>query len=200
MAADLVIKNGWVVTPTETLKAGVAISNEKIVAIGSNDQLPQGKEEIDAKGKHILPGIIRWARSLQRARHDPQRRLHHGFHRGCLRRHYQRRRHAQYRAADRRCRASKGQTATGRGKVARRFRRHRRRCANQHQRYSAHGRGRRDRLQNLLRRNDRQPALPRRRHVHGGFRLYRSIQIALRHSRREPPDHGLLHQQAKDRG
>ena len=58
MAADLVIKNGWVVTPEETFQGGVAISNEKIVAIGANDVLPQGKEEIDAKGKHILPGII----------------------------------------------------------------------------------------------------------------------------------------------
>src|SRR3989454_958537 len=58
MAADLVIKNGWVVTPEETFKGGVAISNEKFVAIGADDQLPQGKEEIDAKGKHILPGII----------------------------------------------------------------------------------------------------------------------------------------------
>src|SRR5262247_2300411 len=58
MAADLVIKNGWVVTSTEIFQGGVAISNEKIVAIGSNDQLPQGKEEIDAKGKHILPGLF----------------------------------------------------------------------------------------------------------------------------------------------
>ena len=58
MAADLVIRNGWVVTPTETFKGGVAITNEKIAAIGSDDSLPQGKEEIDAKGKHILPGII----------------------------------------------------------------------------------------------------------------------------------------------
>ena len=29
MAADLVIKNGWVVTPTETFKGGVAISGEE---------------------------------------------------------------------------------------------------------------------------------------------------------------------------
>ena len=56
MAADLVIKNGWVVTPEEIFQGGVAISNEKIVAIGTNDLLPQGKEEIDVKGKHILPG------------------------------------------------------------------------------------------------------------------------------------------------
>ena len=46
MAADLVIKNGWVVTPDATFKGGVAISGEKIVAIGADDSLPQGKEEI----------------------------------------------------------------------------------------------------------------------------------------------------------
>ncbi|MFQ5684655.1 MAG: amidohydrolase family protein, partial [Candidatus Binatia bacterium] len=58
MSADLVIKNGWVVLPTETFKGGIAIRDEKFVAIGTNDTLPQGKEEIDAKGKHILPGVI----------------------------------------------------------------------------------------------------------------------------------------------
>ena len=58
MAADLVIKNGWVVTPEETFQGGVAIANQIIVAIGANDSLPQGKEEIDVKGKHILPGVI----------------------------------------------------------------------------------------------------------------------------------------------
>ena len=58
MAADLVIKNGWVVTPDATFKGGVAISNEVIVAIGADDSLPQGKEEIDVKGKHILPGLF----------------------------------------------------------------------------------------------------------------------------------------------
>ena len=58
MAADLVIKNGWVVTPDATFKGGVAISNEVIVAIGADDSLPQGKEEVDVKGKHILPGLF----------------------------------------------------------------------------------------------------------------------------------------------
>ncbi len=58
MNADLVIKNGWVVLPEHTFKGGVAIKDEKFVAIGTDDTLPQGKEEIDAKGKHILPGII----------------------------------------------------------------------------------------------------------------------------------------------
>src|SRR3990167_11227254 len=58
MSADLVIKNGWVVTPAETIRGGVAIKDEKFVAIGTDDSLPDGKEVIDAKGNHILPGII----------------------------------------------------------------------------------------------------------------------------------------------
>lgn len=58
MNADLVIKNGWVVTPTDTFKGGVAVNNGQFVAIGTDDTLPQGKEEIDAKGRHILPGLI----------------------------------------------------------------------------------------------------------------------------------------------
>ncbi len=58
MIADLVIKNGVVVTPEEEFKGGVAIKDEKFVCIGTDDTLPKGKEEIDAKGKHILPGII----------------------------------------------------------------------------------------------------------------------------------------------
>ena len=58
MAADLVIKGGWLVTPEATFKGGVAISNEVIVAIGSDESLPEGKEVIDVKGKHILPGLF----------------------------------------------------------------------------------------------------------------------------------------------
>ena len=63
MAADLVIKNGWVVTPTETFKGGVAISGEKFVAIGADDQLPQGKEEID-EGQTYSPGNYRRPRAF----------------------------------------------------------------------------------------------------------------------------------------
>ncbi len=58
MNADLVIKGGWVVTSEKTFKGGVAISDEKFVSIGPDDTLPTGREEIDAKGNHILPGII----------------------------------------------------------------------------------------------------------------------------------------------
>ena len=56
--ADLVIRNGWVVTPKVTFRGGVAIAEEKFVAIGSDDALPPAEEVIDAGGKHILPGVM----------------------------------------------------------------------------------------------------------------------------------------------
>jgi dihydroorotase len=58
MKADLVIKNGWIVTPEATTQGGVAIADGKFVAIGTSETLPEGKQVIDANGLHILPGII----------------------------------------------------------------------------------------------------------------------------------------------
>ena len=58
MKADLVVKNGSIVTPEVTMQGGVAIADGKIVAIGASDTLPDGKQTIDARGLHILPGLI----------------------------------------------------------------------------------------------------------------------------------------------
>jgi dihydroorotase len=58
MKADLVVKNGVLVTPEATLKAGVAITGGKIVAVARDEDLPEGKEVIDVKGNYILPGLI----------------------------------------------------------------------------------------------------------------------------------------------
>jgi dihydroorotase len=58
MKADLVVKNGRIVTPERTYAGGVAISDGKFVAIGADDVLPDGVRVIDVKGKHILPGLI----------------------------------------------------------------------------------------------------------------------------------------------
>jgi dihydroorotase len=58
LKADLVVKNGWVVTPAHTFKGGVAISKEKFIAIGTDESLPDSNDVIDAKGRHILPGLI----------------------------------------------------------------------------------------------------------------------------------------------
>ena len=100
MKADLVVKNGWVVTPQDTVQGGVAISDGKFVAIGTSDTLPDGKQVIDAKGLHILPGAYRRSCPLPGSRRDPQRRLRHRLDRGRLRRHHDRHRHAKSNSAD----------------------------------------------------------------------------------------------------
>lgn len=55
---DLRIINGNIVTPVETIRAGIAINNGKIVAIAGEDYLPAADQTIDAHGKYILPGVI----------------------------------------------------------------------------------------------------------------------------------------------
>ncbi len=58
MKADLVVKNGLIVTPESTTPGGVAILDGKIVAVGANEALPDAKEVMDVGGRHILPGLI----------------------------------------------------------------------------------------------------------------------------------------------
>ena len=58
MTADLVLKNGWIVTPQATVKGGVAIADGKFVEIAADEFLPPAKQVIDVQSNHILPGII----------------------------------------------------------------------------------------------------------------------------------------------
>jgi len=55
MSYDLVIKNGLVITADATFEADVAVSGEKIAAIGIG---LQGQHEINAAGKYIIPGGV----------------------------------------------------------------------------------------------------------------------------------------------
>ncbi|MGQ0604483.1 MAG: dihydropyrimidinase [Anaerolineales bacterium] len=55
MPYDLVIKNGTVVTAHTTFTTDIAISSERIAAIG---QGLSGAQEIDARGLYVLPGTI----------------------------------------------------------------------------------------------------------------------------------------------
>ena len=50
MKADLVVKNGSIVTPEAMLRADVAIADGKFVTIGADETLPDGKQVIDATG------------------------------------------------------------------------------------------------------------------------------------------------------
>jgi dihydropyrimidinase len=52
---DLVIKNGTIVTATETYQADIGIEGEMIAQIGKN---LSGDASIDAKGKYVMPGGI----------------------------------------------------------------------------------------------------------------------------------------------
>ena len=52
---DLIIKNGTIVTPTDTYEADIGIKGEKIVAIGKE---LSGSKVIDAKGMMVFSGFI----------------------------------------------------------------------------------------------------------------------------------------------
>jgi len=58
MTVDLVIKNGKLVTPEGIFEAGIAVDNEKIVAICKDPFLPTADQIVDATGKHVLPGAV----------------------------------------------------------------------------------------------------------------------------------------------
>lgn len=54
---DLIIKNGTIVTSSESYIADVAVKDGKVVAIGSGFP-EEGVEVVDAEGKLVLPGAI----------------------------------------------------------------------------------------------------------------------------------------------
>jgi len=58
MHYDLILKNGTLVTPLETIKGDVAVKDGKIVKTGNLEASDTADEIYDAEGKHILPGII----------------------------------------------------------------------------------------------------------------------------------------------
>lgn len=58
MNVDLRIINGTIVTAKESFKGGLAINNEKIVKIDTENNLPPAKKTINAHGNYILPGVI----------------------------------------------------------------------------------------------------------------------------------------------
>lgn len=54
---DLILKNGTMVTPTDTFTADLAVKDGKIAAIGSGFP-EEGTAVVDAAGKYVLPGAI----------------------------------------------------------------------------------------------------------------------------------------------
>jgi dihydropyrimidinase len=58
MAIDLVVKNGTIITTTDTFQSDIGIKNEKIVEISKGIESSPGVEVIDAKGQFVFPGAI----------------------------------------------------------------------------------------------------------------------------------------------
>lgn len=54
----LVVRNARVVTPSGTIRGGVACDDGVIVAVGADATLPEGKTDVDADGDLCLPGLI----------------------------------------------------------------------------------------------------------------------------------------------
>ena len=57
-APDLTIRNGVVVTPTGLVRGGLSVTDGVITQIGADHLLTTGATDVDAGGKHLLPGII----------------------------------------------------------------------------------------------------------------------------------------------
>jgi imidazolonepropionase-like amidohydrolase len=57
-AADLVLKNGLIVTPAGVIEGGVAVVDGRIATVGRDAFLPSAEREIDLAGKYLLPGVI----------------------------------------------------------------------------------------------------------------------------------------------
>ncbi len=55
---DLIIKNGTLVLGGGSYRMAVGIQDGKVAALGREEFLPPAKEEIDATGLHVLPGIV----------------------------------------------------------------------------------------------------------------------------------------------
>ncbi|MBM3792338.1 MAG: amidohydrolase family protein, partial [Acidobacteria bacterium] len=53
---DLVVRNGTVVTEKETIRSDVGVREGRVAALAA--RLPEGKRELDARGKLVLPGGI----------------------------------------------------------------------------------------------------------------------------------------------
>lgn len=55
---DLLLKNGNIVTPTDTYVADIAVKDGVIAAVGKLENRYPAKREIDLFGKYVLPGVI----------------------------------------------------------------------------------------------------------------------------------------------
>lgn len=57
-SVDLIIRDARLLLESGLVRAGVGISDGKFCTIATDEHLPNGEKEIDAKGKILMPGVI----------------------------------------------------------------------------------------------------------------------------------------------
>jgi len=58
MGISIRIDGGTIVSPRGRMRAGLAVDDGKIVAIGKESELPKAGRTIDAAGRYVLPGVV----------------------------------------------------------------------------------------------------------------------------------------------
>jgi dihydroorotase len=58
ISADLIIRNGTIVSPDATAVGSIAIKDGRVLAVGADVAMPPARESFDATGLHVLPGAI----------------------------------------------------------------------------------------------------------------------------------------------
>jgi len=57
-SADLVIRNGTIVSADATTVGSIAIKDGRILSVGADAAMPPTRDTLDARGLHVLPGAI----------------------------------------------------------------------------------------------------------------------------------------------
>jgi dihydroorotase len=58
ISADLIIRNGTIVSADATAVGSIAIKHGRVLAVGADAAMPPARESFDASGLHVLPGAI----------------------------------------------------------------------------------------------------------------------------------------------
>ena len=96
--ADTVIRNGLIATQERVFPRDIAISDGVIMAVTAPGAGPEAREEIDARGRVVMPGCIDVHAAFPQPRHVPQGRLGDRLGGGRRGRRHHCLRHAQYRS------------------------------------------------------------------------------------------------------
>ena len=99
--ADLVIRNGTIVSPDAAIVGSIAIKDGRILAVGADEAMPPARETLRRHRPACPARRHRRARAFPRSRLSAQGRLGERHGGGGFRRRHHRVRHAEHHSADR---------------------------------------------------------------------------------------------------